>query len=218
MSLRFLPALIVLPSLVSCTFLAQPKYEGSGISAQAERTCDSFDSVKLVGSIDVVIQVGETQSIVINGDDNLIKRVVTEVSDGQLEVRLENGNYTINTPLIVTVGLPELEAAEIVGSGDIEISGLASEALSLSVLGSGDLSATGHVDRLKADVTGSGDMELRELHAGSVDAEVTGSGDLTLSVENHLKAAVLGSGDIQYWGQPEEVDLDTTGSGDITGH
>lgn len=218
MHLRFLPALILLPSLVSCSFLAQPKYEGSGVSAHAARQSDSFDSVKLVGSIDVVIEVGEARSIVIDGDDNLIEHVITEVRGDQLEVRLENGSYTINTPLVVTVSMPELEAAELVGSGDLRISGLDAGALSLSVVGSGDVSATGKVDRLKAHVTGSGDMQLRELQATSVDAEVTGSGDLSLSVEENLKASVQGSGDIDYWGEPEALDLDTMGSGSITRH
>ncbi len=61
-------------------------------------------------------------------------------------------------------------------------------------------------------------MELRELKAQTVLAKVHGSGDMEVHAEEKLTASVHGSGEIDYWGDPEERDVNSFGSGDVKGH
>ena len=53
--------------------------EGSGVAATQAREVAAFQSVDLAGSNNVVIRVGEKQSVVVKADDNLLDRVTTEV-------------------------------------------------------------------------------------------------------------------------------------------
>ncbi len=60
--------------------------EGSGVPATQSRDVAAFNSVELAGSNNVVIRVGEKQSVVVRADDNLIDRVTTEVQSGKLVI------------------------------------------------------------------------------------------------------------------------------------
>jgi hypothetical protein len=53
--------------------------EGSGVPATQTREVASFSSVELAGGNNVVIRVGEKQSVVGKADDNLLNRVTTDV-------------------------------------------------------------------------------------------------------------------------------------------
>ena len=50
------------------------------------------------------------------------------------------------------------------------------------------------------------------------EAEVNGSGDVEVYASKSLYARVSGSGDIDYKGNPANVDKKTSGSGDVTAH
>lgn len=195
-----------------------PRYTGSGDFGTLARELPSFRHIESLGSIDVVARVGESRSLEITGDDNLLQHVITEVENGRLTVSLENGSYEMNRPMTVTVSTPELESLEIRGSGDAHITGLERGSLELSVLGSGDVDAQGQVDRLEATIRGSGDMELRELRARAAEISVMGSGDLTVFAEERLSATVHGSGDIDVWGSPADREIVVHGSGSVTEH
>jgi hypothetical protein len=218
--LLFLAALLL--GLSACSYSTHlglgPSFEGSGVFAGDVRHPAEFEHVEVLGSIDLVVRVGQATQLEVTGDDNLLSRVRTEVHEGRLRVQLESGSYELNRPLTVSVSTPRLRSVVIQGSGDAKISGLTSGSLSLSVLGSGDVTAAGRLDRLEATVQGSGDMELRDLHARFVEASVQGSGDLTLYAEEGLVASVQGSGDIDYWGSPREREIESFGSGEVTAH
>ncbi len=216
-----LPLLLVfglLPASLACSFVSGVTLAGSGVSASDERKVDSFDEIESLGSIDLSIRIGEQAAVVVRGDDNLLEHIVTEVSGNRLTVSMENGSYSTETPLVVDITLPALTELELIGSGDAEIEGLRGGDLTLVVQGSGDVVATGQVDQLEARISGSGDMELRELKAQTVLAKVHGSGDMEVHAEEKLTASVHGSGEIDYWGDPEERDVNSFGSGDVKGH
>ena len=54
--------------------------EGSGVSATQARDVGAFHGIDLAGSNNVVIRVGEKQSVVVKADDNLLDRVTTRFS------------------------------------------------------------------------------------------------------------------------------------------
>src|SRR6476619_2232567 len=68
--------------------------EGSGVAASETRDVDPFGSVELAGSNNVVIRVGEQQSVIVRADDNLIDRVTTEVQSGNLVIANTPGDFT----------------------------------------------------------------------------------------------------------------------------
>ena len=89
---------------------------GSGVPATQARSLAPFTSVDLAGSNNVVIRVGERQSVVVKADDNLLDRVTTDVRSGELAIANTPGSLTTKSPMSVEVNVPTLTALTLTGS------------------------------------------------------------------------------------------------------
>lgn len=191
--------------------------EGSGVPAAQARHVAAFHSVDLAGSNNVVIRVGEKQSVVVKADDNLLDRVTTEVQSGRLVIANTPGSFTTRSPMSVEVDVPTLDALALTGSGNIVVDGIEAESLEVTLPGSGTLTGSGTATRLDVTVGGSGMVQFTRLVANDVRADVSGSGSIFVTATARLDASVSGSGAILYVGSPQNVTKSVTGSGAITG-
>ena len=191
--------------------------EGSGVPATQTREVAQFHRVDLAGSNNVVIRVGEKQSVVVRADDNLLDRVTTEVQSGKLLIANTPGSFTTKSPMSVEVDVPTLDAVTLSGSGNIVVSGIDAESLEVTLPGSGTLTGEGTATRLDVTVGGSGIAQFTRLVANDVRAVVSGSGSIFVTATKSLDGSVSGSGAILYSGSPQDVTKNVTGSGAITG-
>src|SRR4029078_10859328 len=152
--------------------------EGSGVAATQAREVAAFQSVDLAGSNNVVIRVGEKQSVVVKADDNLLDRVTTEVHSGELVIANTPGSFTTKSPMRVEIDVPALDAVTLSGSGNIVVTGVDAKRLAVHLPGSGTLTGDGAATRLDVTVGGSGMVQLTRLVASNVQAAVSGSGSI----------------------------------------
>ena len=197
------------------------------------RPVDSFDSIKLEGQGNVIINQGEIQSLVIRADDNIMPHIETTVRNKKLIISHDNKNLRPTTlKLVITTSA--LKGASITGSGEIkgnshfvsenfytEISGsgridldLETTRLESVISGSGSIYLSGLTDHHRAIITGSGKISAFDMHAKSASVSITGSGNCLLTASDHLSARISGSGDTLYKGYPQ-IDKTITGSGDV---
>ena len=87
--------------------------------------------------------------------------------------------------------------------------------LSLNISGSGDILAIGKVQKLIANINGSGDLMLSKLNTNHATVTINGSGDAAIWASESLKGKINGSGDIEYYGDPQNVQSKVNGSGEI---
>ncbi len=191
---------------------------GSGNAASESRTLSPIRRIVSHGSIDVDVRIGETQSVSVRADDNLLEWVRTSVDDGTLEIRWRSrhgrGASSSTSPRVEVV-VRSLERLELNGSGDALVRGLKGDSFAIDVSGSGDARAEGAVDRLTVELSGSGDVELYGLEARTVEVTVSGSGDAEVSARESLRVDISGSGDVDYRGDPKSLERNVSGSGDI---
>jgi hypothetical protein len=190
--------------------------QGSGVPASESRTVASFDSVELSGSNNVTITVGETQSVRVFGDDNLINRVTTNVRSDALVIGNRAGSLAAQTPMRVEIGVPSLSALTLSGSGNISVAGIDQPRMRVTISGSGVVRASGTTDELDVTISGSGDAQLDPLVASAARAVVSGSGLIAVTATESLDASVPGTGAIVYGGNPSKVTKTVTGDGAIT--
>lgn len=189
--------------------------QGSGVEATQTRAVPSFTSVNLAGGNKVSVVVGAPRSVVVNADTNLISHVTTRVVAGTLIIG-ETGSFTSHAPMNVDVSVPSLTALNLSGDGQISITGISAPQLTVTIPGSGLLSASGTVTRLDVTLSGDGMAELSQLSARDAHAVLTGSGLIKVAATSSLNAAVPGSGLIMYTGNPAQVATSVTGTGAIT--
>jgi putative autotransporter adhesin-like protein len=191
--------------------------EGSGVPASEVREVAEFDRIELVGSNNVVIRVGDQQSVVVNTDDNLLDHITTEVRLGELVVGNRPGSFATRAPTSVEITVPRLTALTLSGSGSMTVDGLAAQSFAVALPGSGTVSGSGTANRLDVSVAGSGVVQFTEVRAADVGAVVSGSGSISVTATERLDAVVSGSGAVLYAGSPEQVTKNITGTGAISG-
>lgn len=216
------------------------KVKGDGNVVTIERSVGDYDGVSLAGWFDVDLVAGNEGEITLKGESNLLEHIKTEVKDGTLVIKTENGMNlrpsSWNTGIHITVPIESISEVSLSGSGDIvgkttiqsdsfstRIAGsgdisltVEAEQVEASLSGSGDINLAGRTTDLNISVSGSGDVKAYELEAEFVKATVSGSADIKVTANQSLVARVSGSGDIEYRGNPKKIDTKSSGSGDIT--
>ena len=189
---------------------------GSGVAASQPRALPAFSSLDLAGSNDVTVLVGSPQSVVVHADSNLISNVTTSVVGGTLVIG-DTGSFTTRSPMNVDVSVPSLTALTLSGDGQLSVTGISAPQLTVSIPGSGLLSASGTATRLDVTLDGDGQAQLSQLTARDVHAVLAGSGLIQVNATASLDAAVPGSGMIMYSGNPPHVTTSVTGTGTVLG-
>lgn len=234
-------ALTALLFTTSCQgqFWKSETIKGNGNMTTITRNTGDYDRISCAGSMDFKLVYGTEGTIKIEGEENLLEYIITEVKGDHLVVKVRNGinlRNSRNKDIIITIPYRDIEEVSLTGSGDVwntdtineehlkvSVSGsgdmklnVKTQRIDSNLTGSGDITLTGNTDFLETKVTGSGDFHGFDLQANTTEAYVTGSGDIDVVCNDFLKARVTGSGDIKYKGNPEKEDTKVTGSGNIS--
>ena len=127
--------LVLAVTLVACGNVSN---FGSGKIVTEERSVSNFERVYVRGEGTVYLTQGDEISDVVETDDNLIRRVYTEVKGRTLELRYASGPF--GTHLRPTEGytyhvtVPNLENITISGSAEVFADGVATETSFLFML------------------------------------------------------------------------------------
>jgi hypothetical protein len=206
---------------------------GSGDFTTEERDVAGFTAIVLEGEGSVTVEMGDTETLTIEAEDNLLPLLTSEVSDGRLI--LGTTREVAPTRVIrYTVTAETLDSIEISGSGTVTIDGLSTssldtdisgsgamnltalelDAFTASISGSGKIEAAGSTGQLDIEISGSGAFEGEGLEATTGEVSIPGSGAAVVNVTDDLTADVSGSGSISYLGNPV-VESNVSGSGSI---
>jgi hypothetical protein len=114
-----------------------------------------------------------------------------------------------------TLDCDDLEI-EISSSGDVYIDELRAETIEVDISSSGDIEiGDGEVDRQQITISSSGDYNAKYLDSSEARVRINSSGDANVRVRDYLDARTNSSGDINYYGDPEDVDRSENSSGDV---
>ncbi|MCK0188483.1 head GIN domain-containing protein [Arenibacter sp. F20364] len=205
------------------------------------RSTPSYDHIAISGSFDIELVDGQEGEITLEGEENILNHIITEVKGNKLNIRFKKGfpNRTYwKKQVSITIPIESINGLSLSGSGDIvgnksiktdyfetSMSGSGDIALILeansvkaSMSGSGDITLSGNTNNLEVFISGSGDIKAYDLIADNVDATVSGSANVEVTANKSINAKVSGSGDIDYRGNPEKISSKVSGSGDITEH
>ena len=189
-------------------------FRGSPVLVTESRDLPSFHSVVASTSLEIEITAGQTQSVEITSNENLIDRVNTTVNAGVLTIEMEPGSYEFLS-LEVQLVIPELILMENHGAGAIRINGFEeTEELTIRNSGAASFSVTGSGQSLEVDLSGSGDVNAFDFAANDVIINLSGAGNIEVSAAENLSGFLSGAGNISYKGTPT-VDINISGAGRV---
>jgi hypothetical protein len=211
-------SIVLLTALLAATAVCAPTVRGSGVAKQETRSLPAFTQIELNGSYALALTVdpnaADPVALTLNGDDNILPVITTEVANGRLVVSCK-GSISTKLPLTIAAKVKDLSALQINGSGNVTVSGLSAKDLRLAIAGSGDIKADGSAEKLEVSISGSGDAKLAALKAAEAKVHIAGSGDVELTVERSLDVHIAGSGSVTYHGSPATVNQHVAGSGRV---
>lgn len=213
------------------------RIKGSGNTVEETRKVEEFAKVHIHGSGKVALIQGEETSVSIRTDDNLLPRIVTEVSGDTLSIGPESG-YSLDASQAIEYEVRFRNLSDIAFSGavqgsadsistdqlDFKLSGsgafsvgqLTCDRVDANISGSGKITLGGTTREQSLSISGSGDYYGENLESQDASIRISGSGKAIVWVNGTLKSRISGSGKVQYYGSPI-VDVKTSGSGSAKG-
>ena len=211
----FFLSLLVLLALSGCHFDNFHKTTGSGTMKLEKRNVPAFTAVDISGAYDVEIVVQKEQSLEIEGDDNLLPLIKTEVKNGVLAINNEKGFNTKHT-LRVRISVPQLKGISTSGASEIVVANVKSDDFDINTSGAGSLKVAGETKTLALEMSGAGDVDAKELRAAKVTVNSSGASGADVYASEDLRVDASGAGHVNYYGNPKNVSEDVSGAASIS--
>ncbi|MEN7549541.1 head GIN domain-containing protein [Rapidithrix thailandica] len=198
------------------------------------RKLSSFEGVSIGGAFTVYLQEGNSPSIKIEASSEDISKIITEVKNGTLRVKVKPGSRNVDGTLYITYS-KNLSAISLSGACKVTTkSTLKGSTLALNGSGSGKYQLQLSVGELKANFSGSNQANLEgnakrvnlnssgsakvygsDLKVGDASIKLSGSGYVEMEINGDLQASISGSGKVRYKGNPTNVQMNVSGSGKV---
>ena len=198
------------------------------------RDVRDFQEVALEGVGTLIIEQGDTESLSIEAEPRVLRRIETEVANGRLTIRPDR-SFETREPITYYLTVEQLNSIELAGAGRIEAGQLSTDQLRINGTGAGaviieDLIA----NTLEVTAAGNTQVEL----AGAVDSQTvtlsdaagyaaanltsriasigaSGASQAIVNVSESLDARVSGASRVEYIGDPA-VTQDVSAAGSLT--
>ncbi len=206
-------ALVPWSSIVSGTLAAS-----SGPVVTKTRTVGDFSVVDFRGVGELTIMQGDAESLTIQAEENILRQIKTEVSNGTLTIRIQQESAnSMNTKrgIYYTLSVKRLDALTLAGAGNVHVTNIKSDRLAVTLSGVGNLDISGETGQQNVLVSGAGNYQADSLKSRTAQAQVTGLGNATLWVTDTLDATISSVGSINYYGSPQ-AHKSVTGLGRVT--
>jgi hypothetical protein len=236
--------LIVLPIialvLMSCRIgninLPTTAVRGDGNVATEERQVSGFDRIALSGAGDITIIQGSEERLTIEAEQNLLPYIITDVVNGELRIRNQDGTnllptrgiryelYVIDLEAITVSGAGNITAEElssnnlrleISGAGNMNIKNLDADTLSVRSSGAGNFRLSGTVDTQNVTISGAGGYNAENLRTSQTTISLSGAGGADVWATGTLNVQISGFGNVNYYGNPT-VTQNISGAGRVT--
>lgn len=198
--------LAVAQVLVSCVYSTDVLNSDSPKITQ-KRNLKGFERIDVYGSPTVYYTQADSFSVVLEGPEDLVSKIITNVEGNTLSVRNKGKIGIVNISIgsmndvKVYVSSPDLIGVGLYGSGDfMSERHVDTDNLQISLRGSGDIDF-GEVicDNCNSELVGSGDLSIRKLEAQTSTVSLVGSGDISIKQKNvhNTDINLRGSGDVE---------------------
>lgn len=195
-----------------------------------------FSALKALGPDNVRFSTGDRWRLRAEGDPQTLARLRFIVENGQLVIGRKSGERAELRPATIYVIAPSLHRATIGGSGSLEIDRLSGKkvsanvagsgglsvqkvsagALEASIAGSGDMALSGRSTSANLAIAGSGDLKAAGLVIDAARTSIAGSGSMAFRSDGHVRASIVGSGNVEVRGRADCSRLSRIGSGTLS--
>ena len=229
-------AFVLLLTVILLTGCGSRTITGSGNVVAQEEAIAGFDKVDISYSFEANISQGDTFSVVIHADDNLVEYLQMIKEGDTLHIGLVPNPPNIRSATLqAEVTMPELVGLDMRGASHVTITGFKSaQALAVDASGAshlrGDVEAgnvtfnldgssevilAGSAQNVTLKASGSSEVDLSAFSVVDANVEAGGKSQVTVNVSGRLDVNASNASHVTYLGSPTLGKMDTSGSASI---
>jgi mRNA-degrading endonuclease RelE of RelBE toxin-antitoxin system len=202
--------------------------------ATESRPVAGFDEVELRGIGTLVVAEGDAESLEIEAEPRVLRKISTEVEGGRLVIAPER-SFRARQPIEYRLTVDDLSAIELAGAARAEGSGVTAERLSVvaggasevfldglsaavlyvAVAGTGTVEVAGEADRQVVETEGTGTYIAGDLASREAAVTAGGASEATVRVSDVLAVEIGGASRVAYLGDPRVSEQDISGVGEL---
>jgi hypothetical protein len=200
--MRKIALLLLITVLLSgCHGGMHARVKGSGKREVQNRQIASFTSISTEGAFTIEVTCQKEPRLEVEGDDNILSLVRTEVSNNVLKVS-NSGSYSTDDPITIRISVPNLEELTVAGAGKIDIRGMKNERFKIDAEGAPTINVAGSTNLVDIHSNGAGRIYTNDLRAARAVVNSNGASQVELDVREHLDVTVNGPSSVTYKGDP----------------
>jgi hypothetical protein len=213
---------------------------GSGVVVSQTRQLSDFNSIEINYPVEITVQQGGTNSLIVTAENNLVPQLATRVSGSTLTIENNQPDWirrvTPTRPVVIHMTVKDLQQVDfptagtltvenlqtdhldlsISGAGAVTLSNLTAHKLDVNLSGAGNITASGSADNLVLDISGLGGFHGADLASQTAGITISGAGNATVWAKTNLDVHISGTGSVNYFGSPQ-VSREVSGLGSVTG-
>lgn len=234
---KFVAVLFILVTTTSCFIEGMTGIKGNGNIVSEDRNLNSeFDVIKVQQGINLFLTQSNTTKLSVEADENILDLLITEVKNNELKVYFEKNVYRakarnvyLSTNTISKIRTSS--GASVRSENTLQVSTLdldsssgssikvyvnADEVSSESSSGS-DIDIYGKTKSFSANASSGSSIDADELESVNAYAKASSGSNINVNVKGKLTAKASSGGDIDYEGNPINVNKDTSSGGSVSG-
>jgi hypothetical protein len=210
---------------------------GSGDVVTREEAIADFDKVDVSHAFHVDISQGDTFSVVVRVDDNLVEYLQVVKRGETLKIGLEPGltPSVQDATMEAEVTMPELVGLELSGAVHATITGFKStKPLDVNLSGASDLrgdieagdatfdasgasrvTLNGSAGNVSVEGSGASHIDLSDFAVADAGVKLSGASTATVNASGTLDVDASGASDVYYLGDPRMGDIQTSGASSV---
>lgn len=174
---------------------------GSGKRAVQKREVSPFTSISLEGAFEVQIVCQQPLNLEVEGDDNILPVITTEVSNNVLHVK-SSRDYSVRDSIALRIAVPSLDGLNVSGAGKIDITGMKNDRFEIDSSGAPVINVAGTTKVVDIDTSGAARIDAHKLHASRAVIDTKGASKVDVDVIDQLDVTISGPSRVTYEGDP----------------
>ena len=211
--------LFVVFTMTSCLDFLRERVEGSGnVIKKEDYNINGFSKISIATGINAYVKMGDTESIIVEADDNILELIRVEIAGDELSVYLDAkiGDYKKMDVYITT---KELEAVKASSGANVDIESVVNaEKLFCKASSGANIEISANVTNFEGDASSSGQINIGALTANKATLEM--SSGAAISIENgaaeNLNVRASSAGNLRAYNvEAQTCDADASSGGSI---
>ncbi|MBU1012316.1 MAG: DUF2807 domain-containing protein [Bacteroidetes bacterium] len=212
---------------------AEKYIRGNGNVEKETRNISSFSAIDVSSAFEIYLTQGNSESLVIEADENIMEYIITEVRGGTLKIYVKSNIRNVKT-MKAYISFKMIDKIELSGAcnirgegtykfNDLEIGvsgaseinmNFTADKVYLDLSGASDIEFTGSADKLTVDVSGATKLYAQDFEVKECSIDASGASTIKVFATEELSVDASGASTVRYKGKPS-VSLDSSGASSI---